>query len=293
MEDREEYPKPAEAKDYYTRKRWWSEHEQAVNGTPLAATKHNSDHNYNLKEILTPKTPREGDLVVLNDMIDQAGDEDDLKKEHHHGQPVSSEIEEVPEDEKNKTVGKESGADDTYVAVGKDDMDVVKWALDHAVSPSSRVLFIHVSPPLALIPTPLGNLPRSQLNQQQVTSHENEEINRRNNILQKYLQLSNDAQVSAETLHLESNDTAKAILELIYVLNIKNLVMGIKKPPRSWGKTKLSRGEIVKHNAPEFCDVALVYEGNEVLKSSQHRHHSSGRFLSCLCFSGRMNEVSE
>ena len=43
------------------------------------------------------------------------------------------------------------------MAVGKNDMDVVKWALAHAVSTSSRIFFIHVSAPFTLIPTPGRN----------------------------------------------------------------------------------------------------------------------------------------
>ena len=77
--------------------------------------------------------------------------------------------------------------------------------------------------------------------------------------MQKYIDLSNDAkvvsilpsrfetnvpksnlhffyfffysQVTAEIILLESNNTTKAILELIPILNITNLVIGIKKPP--------------------------------------------------------------
>lgn len=41
------------------------------------------------------------------------------------------------------------------------------------------------------------------------------------------------SQVAAETLLLESNDTGKAILDLISILNITNLVIGIKKLPYS------------------------------------------------------------
>ena len=39
------------------------------------------------------------------------------------------------------------------------------------------------------------------------------------------------SQVTAETLLLESNDTEKAILDLISILNITNIVIGIKKLP--------------------------------------------------------------
>ncbi|KAI9108823.1 hypothetical protein K1719_020128 [Acacia pycnantha] len=300
-------PKPAEANDYYTRsQQWWSKDEQAVNGVSCAAATKHSPYYYNLKEILTPQIPREGDRVVLNDLIDvvrQVSDEDEdengdkVEKKHEYRPAVTSEIEEVFEDDgRSETVeNNESRGEDIYVAVGKDDMDVVKWALDHAVSHSSRIFFIHVSAPITLIPTPVGNLPRSQLNHQKVKSYENEEINKTNNILQKYIQMSNDAQVSTETVHLESNDTAKAILELISVLNIKNLVMGIKKHAHSWGKNKVSRGIIVKQKAPEFCEVVLVCEGNEILNKRHYydivapqRHQSSGRLLSCsICFSGK------
>lgn len=41
------------------------------------------------------------------------------------------------------------------------------------------------------------------------------------------------SQVVAETLLLESNDTGKAILDLISILNITNLVIGIKKLPHT------------------------------------------------------------
>lgn len=85
---------------------------------------------------------------------------------------------------------------------------------------------------------------------------------KRKNLLQEYIQSSSDAkvliafstiwtlesslgfalnycssflsQVTADALLLESNDTGKAILILISILNIINLVIGIKKPPYSW-----------------------------------------------------------
>lgn len=49
-----------------------------------------------------------------------------------------------------------AGVNDVYVAVGKDDTDVLKWVLDNAVSPGSRVFLVHVFPPITHIPTP-GN----------------------------------------------------------------------------------------------------------------------------------------
>lgn len=87
----------------------------------------------------------------------------------------------------------------------------------------------------------------------------NEENNRRRNLLQKYINLCTDAkvreftfvdilsqylhkkiayvcfgfwlQVVVDTMLVESNAVAKAILDLIPVVNITNLVMGTNRPP--------------------------------------------------------------
>lgn len=69
---------------------------------------------------------------------------------------MSPEIVEIGEESKSIISSRDGGANDVYVAVGKDDIDVLKWALDHAVSPGCCVFLVHVFPPLTYIPTP-GN----------------------------------------------------------------------------------------------------------------------------------------
>lgn len=70
---------------------------------------------------------------------------------------MSSEIVEIVEDSKSiASTNRDGGIHDVYVAVGKDDLDVLKWALDHAVSPGARVFLVHVFPAITYIPTP-GN----------------------------------------------------------------------------------------------------------------------------------------
>lgn len=69
---------------------------------------------------------------------------------------MSPEIVEIGEDSKNITTSRDTGGSDVYVAVGKDDLDVLKWALAHAVSPGTRVFLVHVFPPITYINTP-GN----------------------------------------------------------------------------------------------------------------------------------------
>ncbi|XP_008239323.1 PREDICTED: U-box domain-containing protein 52-like [Prunus mume] len=180
---------------------------------------------------------------------------------------------------------------DVYVAVGKDDTDVLKWTLDNAVSPGTRVFLVHVFAPITYIPTPVGRLAKSQLTEDQVRLHINEESNKRRNLLQKYVSLCNDAKVTVETMLLDSKDTAKAILDLIPVLSIIHLVIGTKRPPHSRRvREKLSLGEFVRKNAPDFCEVSIVHEGKKVEADQQvngqimpaNTRHPERSF--CACF---------
>ncbi|KAM7273104.1 hypothetical protein ACFE04_027768 [Oxalis oulophora] len=164
-------------------------------------------------------------------------------------------------------------ADDVYVAVGKNDSPVLKWALDH--HPGARVFLVHVFPPLTFIPTPVGKLSRSQLSQEQVRVYLNEENNKRRNNLQKYIRLCDDAKVTVDTMLIESNSTAKAILGLIPVLNITKLVIGSKCSSSSWRPIKkIAKGEYVKKNAPDYCEITIVRNGQKVTK----REYSSLAF---------------
>ncbi|GKV00546.1 hypothetical protein SLEP1_g13217 [Rubroshorea leprosula] len=129
---------------------------------------------------------------------------------------MSPEIVEIGEDSTLVTGSRDASAD-VYVAVGKDDLDVLKWALDHAVSPGARVFLVHVFPPITYIRTPVGRLSRNHPSHDQLKVYLNEENNRRRNQLQKYIRLCIDSKVTADTMLLESNYTAKAILELIPV----------------------------------------------------------------------------
>ncbi|KAK6787751.1 hypothetical protein RDI58_016276 [Solanum bulbocastanum] len=96
---------------------------------------------------------------------------------------MSREIEEIGEDSKSTTI-KDAETNDVYVAVGKNDLYVAQWALDHAVSPGFRVCLVHIFPTIKYIPTPVGNLSRSQLSKEQAQVYINEQNNRRKSLLQ-------------------------------------------------------------------------------------------------------------
>ncbi|KAL2515268.1 Adenine nucleotide alpha hydrolase-like superfamily protein [Forsythia ovata] len=219
--------------------------------------------------------------------------------QYHNWHVASPEIVEIVEESKSM----DGGVNDVYVAVGKSDLHVVKWALDHAVPPGkSRVFLVHVFSPITYIATPVGRLSKSQLSKDQVQIYANEESNRRRNLLEKYIRLCNDAKVAVETMLVESNAAAKAILDLIHVANITNLVMGTKQSPF----TRLSgKGEYVKKHAPEFCKVSLVYDVKRTKGHQKHKtkeivppniasskrteisRHSERNFFECICFPGK------
>ncbi|XP_060170727.1 U-box domain-containing protein 35-like [Lycium barbarum] len=207
---------------------------------------------------------------------------------------MSGEIEEIGEDSKSTTINSiDADIKDVYVAVGKNDLHVLQWALDHAISPSFRICLVHIFPLINYIPTPVGKLSRSQLSQEQVQVYINEENNRRKNLLEKYIRLCNDAKVPVDTMLVESNSPAKALLDLIPIVNITSLVIG-NRPSRSARRARKGRdiGEYVKKNAPDFCEVKVV---GQVQKPKQGfnqaqpeiARNSERNFLECICFSGK------
>lgn len=226
---------------------------------------------------------------------------------------MSPEIVEIGEDVKSSICSRDEGTADVYVAVGKNDLDVIKWVLDHAILPGTRVFLVHVYPPIAYIPTPVGRLSSSQLSNEQVQIYIKEENNKRRNLLQKYINLCTDARVPVDTMLVESNAVTKAILDLIPVLNITNFVMGTKRPPIRLVKKSVGKAQHVQKSAPEYCEVTIVYDGKKVvegdgknvvddkqqsnvssivasnpgkLKSAQQPPRT---FLDCICFSGKFS----
>ncbi|KAF8390493.1 hypothetical protein HHK36_025019 [Tetracentron sinense] len=237
------------------------------------------------------------------------------KEQQYHNWPaMSPEIVEIGENSNSVTSSSIDGAKDVYVAVGKDDFEVLKWALEHALLPGTRIFLVHVFASIDFIPTPdvvllmeVGRISRNQVSREQVKTYMREENTRRRNLLQKYISLCTDAKVVVDTMLIESNLTAKAILDLIPVLNITTLVMGTKRSPSSRQSRKgLRKSEFVQKHAPDFCEVTIVFDGKRVVESQQKTglepssSASSGRrqaitpllernFFECGCFPGKFN----
>ncbi|KMT10696.1 hypothetical protein BVRB_5g118050 [Beta vulgaris subsp. vulgaris] len=202
---------------------------------------------------------------------------------------IVPEIIEIEEEENDDYKGVNSGNNDknttnnkdVYVCVGKDDVEVLKWVLAHAVVPGNRVNLIHIYPPISSISTPVGRLWVGQLSPEQAKIYAIEEHNKRKNLLHKYIRLCVDNEVNVDTILIESTDTSKAILDLIPVLNMTSLVMGTTHPRSSRRLIKGSnKGTLVLKNAPDYCEVTLVYKGKKLVDNrGKMHHHISSSFL--------------
>ncbi|KAL3625003.1 hypothetical protein CASFOL_031671 [Castilleja foliolosa] len=165
------------------------------------------------------------------------------------------------------------GEDVVYVAVGKqggDDqasMGALIWALKNApINHSSVVFLVHVFPETKFIPTPLGNLPISQVNRDQKEIYMAQQRDKRAKFLHKFLKLCSDSKAKADTILIESELEAKAILDLIPILNIRNLVLGATKSTIRRMRYRKGNGVVnqIVQSAPEFCEVKIICEGKEM-----------------------------
>ncbi|ONK69352.1 uncharacterized protein A4U43_C05F21960 [Asparagus officinalis] len=160
-----------------------------------------------------------------------------------------------------------SQGDDVYVAVGKktSSVDALTWALKNVVKPSSFVYLVHVFPEITHIPTPLGMLSKSQVGPDQVESFMNQERSKRRDLLQKFLNLCHASKVQVDTVLIESDTVAKAVIELIPVLRVTKIVVGTTKSSMRKLKKGNSKAEQIYKSAAKYCEVKIICDGKEVI----------------------------
>ncbi|KAG9448571.1 hypothetical protein H6P81_008536 [Aristolochia fimbriata] len=192
-------------------------------------------------------------------------------------------------------------AEDVYVGVGDDCSSVAAlvWALKNVAKPSSVVYLIHIFPEVHRIPTPLGKLPKNQVRPEQVEIYMSERRRKRAEMLQKFLNLCSGSKVmNVDTILIESDDVSKAILDLIPILNVRKLVLGTTKPSPRKLKEGNGTAEQIQKNAPEFCEVKIIWHGEEVggevasttssedcSRSSSFDQEKEKNSAYCTCFS--------
>ncbi|XP_010530079.1 PREDICTED: U-box domain-containing protein 36 [Tarenaya hassleriana] len=208
-----------------------------------------------------------------------------------------------------------NGEASVYIGVGKGEssMEALRWTLGHFTPTSNTFIFlIHVFPETHFIPYPLGRLPREQASQEQLESFMSQEKAKRRSLLHKFLDVCSASKVDVETILVESDSVAKAIQDLIPILNIRKLVLGINKSNAR--KLRSRRGssvpeQILRSSAAETCEVKVICEGNEMkidgtmiqspTKSPGSRDSKSdlsgkkdqvGEPFACICFRNKAQE---
>lgn len=220
-----------------------------------------------------------------------------------------------------------NGSTVVYVAVGnsssgnkiskESSMDALLWTLKHAVvDPSSTIVFlIHIYPETKYIPTPLGSIPIGQVSEEQKENYMAQERGKRRQFLQKYFDACAATKVKVDTILIESDTEAKALLDLIPICNIKRLILGTSKANlKVLRKLKSRKGsgtaDQILLNAPEFCEVKIICEGKEMVElqmfespslqattgnspkpiqsHTEDQHQVENGFSRCGCFNTRI-----
>ncbi|XP_023003371.1 U-box domain-containing protein 35-like isoform X4 [Cucurbita maxima] len=156
--------------------------------------------------------------------------------------------------------------DCVYVGVGKSDSsnEALQWALKNAITSSTTVVYLlHVFPETRYIPSPLGKIPINQVSKQQVAIHVAQEESKRKDFLQNFIDSCSLAKVKADTVLIESDMVARAILDVIPILNIRKLVLGANKSRKLRSRGGSGIANEILQKAPEFCEVKVVCEGKE------------------------------
>lgn len=159
-----------------------------------------------------------------------------------------------------------------YVAVGKSEtsMDALLWTLDHAVIPATSLVYlIHIFPELKFIPSPLGGgrVPKSQVSPELAETYLAQDRSKTRELLRKYMDKCNAHLVQVETILIESDSVANAIVELISVLDISKLVVGISKSnlrKLRGGKGSGIVADEILQSATVRCEVKIICQGKDV-----------------------------
>ncbi|TKY72281.1 U-box domain-containing protein 35 [Spatholobus suberectus] len=191
--------------------------------------------------------------------------------------------------------------DTVYVAVSKSQssMEALSWTLNNLATPSTMLYLIHVFPETKLLPNPLGvgMIPREQVSPEQVESYMDQERGKRRELLYTFLQSCSASKVKVDTILIESDLIAKAIIDLIPILQIRKLVIGASKSQIRKLRSRKGSGiaDQILQNAPESCKVSIVSEGKEVNEQitraiandtsmSQKNKEQQNASVSCVCF---------
>ncbi|XP_022737072.1 uncharacterized protein LOC111289968 isoform X3 [Durio zibethinus] len=192
--------------------------------------------------------------------------------QYYKARMMSPEIVEIGEESKSFPGSKDGSGCDVYVAVGKDDLGVLKWALDHAASPGSRVFLVHVFAPITFVTVDTVLIESNSLFK----------------AILELIPVLNITCLVMGTKHPPSSSLWNEMLMMFF-------------RQRRW---KHGIAELIKKNAPDYCAVTIVHDGKKIedcqqepelvhpsQESSPQRTglNSERNFFQCVCFTGKSN----
>ncbi|KAF8093559.1 hypothetical protein N665_0383s0184 [Sinapis alba] len=179
------------------------------------------------------------------------------------------------------------GGGDLFVAVavkgitgdklgGTGSRRAVRWAVDNLLPKAGRFVMIHIIPAITTIPTPSGKrLPVEEVDERLVEMYVRDVKQEAETVFVPFLNIcktssSSSTKCDVETLLVEYDDPAKALLRLIYKSGVNSLVMGSFKSNIFTRRIKGPGVPLtVLRYAPDTCDVNIVYKDRITTKAME------------------------
>ncbi|RID52718.1 hypothetical protein BRARA_G00162 [Brassica rapa] len=145
----------------------------------------------------------------------------------------------------------------------------VRWAVDNLLPKADRFVMIHVIPPISTIPTPNGErLPLEEVEERLVEMYVRDVKQEFETVFVPFLKMCKSNRTKVETLLIEYDDPAKALLRFIYKSGVNSLVMGSFNSNIFTRRAKSPGVPLtVLTYAPETCEVYIVCRDRITTKS--------------------------
>ncbi|RID41148.1 hypothetical protein BRARA_J01128 [Brassica rapa] len=154
----------------------------------------------------------------------------------------------------------------------------VRWAVDNLLPHIDRLVLVHVMPTVTTIPSPSGSkIPVEDLEESVVSMYKQDLRKEFEEVFVPFNKICGSIKV--ETLLLEHDDPAKALLKYISDSEVECLVIGSCSPSFLTRKKGQEMPLMVQGEAPETCEVYVIAKDRVLTKSTnQLSPDSSYRF---------------
>nr|VDD17814.1 unnamed protein product [Brassica rapa] len=143
----------------------------------------------------------------------------------------------------------------------------VRWAVDNLLPHIDRLVLVHVMPTVTTIPSPSGSkIPVEDLEESVVSMYKQDLRKEFEEVFVPFNKICGSIKV--ETLLLEHDDPAKALLKYISDSEVECLVIGSCSPSFLTRKKGQEMPLMVQGEAPETCEVYVIAKDRVLTKST-------------------------